>query len=123
MKRNDIVIMEQDKGVVIMNKSKYTEKGLTSLSMKQFQKLDPAKSTEEKVQRILRKIKSKLTIQEYKRLYPTGSCPVKFYSTAKLYKIDPKGLVDDLTIRPIISNINKLTDHLSKYLAKLLAPL
>ena len=41
MKRNDILIMTLDKGrgVVIMNKSKYTEKGLTILSMKQFKKL------------------------------------------------------------------------------------
>ena len=68
MKRNDIVIIKQDKGrgVVIMDKSKYTEKGLAILSTKQFQKLklDPAKSTEEKVQRMIRKIKSKLIIQE-----------------------------------------------------------
>ena len=52
MKRNDIVIMKQDKGtgVIIMVKSKYTEKGLTILSTKQFQKLklDSKKLTEEK---------------------------------------------------------------------------
>ena len=44
--------MKQGKGrgVVIMDKSKYTEKVLTILSTKMFQelKLDPAKSTEEK---------------------------------------------------------------------------
>ena len=53
MKRNNIVIMKQDKGrgAVIMDKSKYTEKSLTTLSTKQFQKLklDPTKSIEEKV--------------------------------------------------------------------------
>ena len=49
-----------------MDRSKYTEKGLTILSTKEFQKLklDPTKSIEEKVQRMPRKIKSKLTIQE-----------------------------------------------------------
>ena len=60
MKRNNIVIMKQDKGrrVVIMDKSKYTEKALTILLTKLFQKLklDPTKSTEEKVQRMVRKI-------------------------------------------------------------------
>ena len=70
MKRNDIVIMKKDKNrvVVIMKKSKYTEKGLAILSTKQFQKLklDPTKSTEVKVQRMVRKVKSKLTIQECK---------------------------------------------------------
>ena len=62
MKRNDTVIMKQDKGrgVVITDKSKYTEKGLTLLSTKQFQKLNlnPTKSTAENVQRMVRKIKS-----------------------------------------------------------------
>ena len=59
-----------------------------------YTKLDPTKSTEEKVQRTLRKIKSKLTIQEYKRLYPSGSSPGNFYGMAKLHRIDSKGLVD-----------------------------
>ena len=52
--------MKQDegRGVVIMDKSKNTEKVLTILSTKMFQelKLDSAKSTEEKVQRMVRKI-------------------------------------------------------------------
>ena len=113
MKRNNIVIMKQDKGrrVIIMDKSKYTEKGLTILLTKPFQKLklDPTKSTEEKVQRMERKIKSKFTIQEYKRLHPSGSCPGKFNGTAMLHKIDSKGLVDDFLNRPIISNINTST--------------
>ena len=38
MKRSDVIFMKQDKGrgVVIMDKSKYTEKGLTLLSTKSF---------------------------------------------------------------------------------------
>ena len=72
---------------------------------------------------MVRKIKSKITIQEYKRLYPSGSCPGKFYGTAKLHKIDSKGLVDNLLIRSIISNIDTSTYNLWKYLAMLLAPL
>ena len=56
-------------------------------------------------------------------MYPSGSCPGKFYGTAKLHKIDTKGPVDDLPIRPIISNINTSTYNISKYVAKLLAPL
>ena len=54
MRRNDIVIMKQHKGrgVLNMDKSKYTEKGLTLLSTKQFEKLylDPTKSKDEKNQ-------------------------------------------------------------------------
>ena len=61
---------------------------------------------------MVRKIKSKITIQEYKRLYPSGSYPGKFYGTAKLHKIDSKGLVDNLLIRSIISNIDTSTYNL-----------
>lgn len=44
MERNDIAIMKQDKGigVVIMDKSIYTEKDLALLSTKRFHKTKPA---------------------------------------------------------------------------------
>ena len=61
---------------------------------------------------MVRKIKSKITIQEYKRLYPSGSCPGKIYGTAKLHKIDSKGLVNNLLVRSIISNIDTSTYNL-----------
>ena len=64
-----------------------------------------------------------LTDQEYKRLYPSGSAPGKFYGTAKLHKISINDDVDKLLIRPIISNIGTPTYQLAKYLAKILSPL
>ena len=71
-KREDIIIMKQDKGsgVVIMDKAKCTEECLALLSTKQVQPLNfnPTKSAESKVQRMLRKMKSKLPIQDCKRL-------------------------------------------------------
>ena len=85
-KREDLVILKQDKGrgVVLMDRHKYSDKCLALLLTKQFTVLnnDPTKTLESKVQRTLRKIKSKFTEQEYKKLYPTGSCPWKFYGTA-----------------------------------------
>ena len=72
---------------------------------------------------MLRKLKSKLPIQDYKRLYPSGSYPGKFYATAKLHKIQLNGAVGDHPIRPIISNIGTATYNLSKHLAKMLSPL
>ena len=119
--------MKHDKGsgVVIMNKPKYHEKCLELLNTDQLTKLnyDPTKKIEAKIQRVLRKIKTNLTSQEYPRLYPTGSCPEKFYGTAKIHKILPTDNVDKLPIRPIVSNINTSTYELAKYLAKLLSPL
>ena len=55
--------MKQDKelGVVIMDKLKYHEKCLMILENENFIKLDrnPTNKTEEKIQRILRKMKNK----------------------------------------------------------------
>ena len=73
--------------------------------------------------RLLRRIKTNLILQEYSRLYPTGSCPEKFYGTGKTHKILPTDNVDKLPIRPIVSNINTSTYELAKYLTKLLSPL
>ena len=67
--------MRQDKlrGVVIIDKDKYTEKGLALLARKKFQKLNfyTTKFTEETVQRMIRKIKSKFKIKRYNsKLFP-----------------------------------------------------
>ena len=104
------------------------------LSTKQFTVVenDPTKPLESKIQRILRKVKSKITDQEYKHLYPTGSQPGKFYGTAKMHKLPVNGNLNDLPLRPIVSNINTSTYNLAfinkltfsnKFLSKLLSPL
>ena len=97
-KNDSIVIMRQDRGgdVAIMDKHKYTEKCLAMLNTKPFSKIrvDPTKKTETKIQRLLLKVKSKLTIQEYHPLHPTGSCPGKFYGTAKIQKLKLNDKVD-----------------------------
>ena len=127
-KREYIAVVKtyKGRGVVIMNRDKYHKKCLELLDMEQFQKLnhDPTKTTERKVQNTLRKIKWKLSINEYKRIYPTGSSPGKLYGTVrKIRKLSDGDSVEKLPIRPIISNLNTATYHLAKYLAKLLSPL
>ena len=76
---------DKEKAVVIMDKQKYTEKCFEMLNTKQFSKIsiDPTKKTDAKIQRVLRQIKSKLTAQEYHRLYSTGSYAGKSYGTTK----------------------------------------
>ena len=52
-------------------------------------------------------------------LYPSGSCPGKFYGTAKIQNISENDTVDDLPIRPIVSNIGTATcDLVNKILSK-----
>ena len=108
-----------------MDRTVYLEKCLDILDTNQFTKLstDPTKETEKKIQRVLRKIKRSFSAQEYSTIYSTGSCPGKFYDTAKVHKLPGNGNVDQLPIKPIVSNIGAATYQLAKYLAKLLSTL
>ena len=108
-----------------MDKDKYIEKCMSLLTTKHFKQVDrdPTKTLESKAERSLRKLKSKLSPCEYKKLYPTGSCPGKFYGTAKLHKLPVNGKIDDLPIRPIVPKINTATYQLAKHLSKVLSPL
>lgn len=121
------MLLRQDKGrgIVIMDKNKYTSKCLNILNTPQFKKLnrDPTKPLEEKIQRAVRKVKNRVSKQEYYRIYPTGSAPGKFYGIAKKHKLPTNGTIDDLPLRPIVSNIGTASYQLAKYLAKLLSPL
>ena len=120
--------MKQDKGrgIVIMDRTKYVEKCLGLLEGDKFIELqeDPTAKFETRVQTCLRKMKKRLGAATYSSIYPTASRPGRFYGTAKLHKLR-EGCkdVDQLPIRPIISNIGTATYKTSKYLAKLLAPL
>ena len=129
IKNKNIVVIKQDKGrgVVLLDKSKYIEKCLEHLNTDNFikQSVDRTKGIEEKLQRNLLKVKSKLDETTYNKLYPSGSNPGRFYGTAKVHKLLPneKNNVEKLTLRPIISNIGTAAYETSRYLCKLLAPL
>ena len=126
-KNKEIVILKPDKGrgVVILDRTKYMENCLSILSTSQFEEIDrdPTVYIEGKVQRTLTKIKDKLPSFVYSKIYPTGSLPGKLYGTAKLHKVANNGTVEELPLRPIISNIGTVTYDLAKYLAQLLKAL
>ena len=56
-------------------------------------------------------------------MYPTGSRPGLFYGTAQVHKLGKGEGLNELTMRPIISNIRTATYDTAKYLNSLLAPL
>ena len=109
----------KDRGVVIWDRSKYLEKCLSILSTSQFAEIDhnPTAYIEGNVQRTLRKVKNKLSLFVYSKIYSTGPSSRKFYWTAKLNKVPNNGAVEHLPLRPIISNIGTATYDLTKYLA------
>ena len=121
------MVLKQDKGkgVVVIDRKTYTEKCLHLLNTDSFIQLDndPAKAIEGKIQRSIRKIRKILTKQEYSRLYPRGLSPGRLYGTTKRHNLKKGSSADDLSLRPIISNVGTASYHLAKHLAKLLSPL
>ena len=118
LRSKGLVILKQDEGnsVVLLDRTVYIDKCLSILNTQQFQQLDisPTTANENKIQHALRKIKSKFTQQEFKRLYPTGSNAGKFYGTTKLHDLLTFGTVDQLPLLPIILNIGTPSYQLSK---------
>ena len=131
-KRDDIVILRQDKGrgVVIVDKTTYISKAEDFLGGQEFIELqdDPTKSFQTKVQDTLREMKKSFgPATTYDKIYPSSARPGRYYGLAKLHKIanrlDEAGIVDELPMRPVISNIGTATYELSRYLAGILKPL
>ena len=103
---------DRDRGIVILDRKHYIEKCLNIVASKQFKKIkkDSTKTWESKVQRTLRKIKSVLRENSYKKLYATGSQPGLYYWMAKVYKLHGKQSLNELTVRPVIYTIGTATD-------------
>ena len=100
---------------------------MTHLNTANFEKLteDKRKSIEEVVQKTLFAMKTDFGEDTYLNIYPSGSNPGKFYGTAKIHKVDLQDTnsIEELPLRPIISNIGTATHKTAQYLSKLLAPL
>ena len=64
----------QRKRRLILDTTKYTEKCMALLNTEHFKNVitDATAATDRKIKKVLRKIKSKFSEQECKRLYPTG---------------------------------------------------
>ena len=109
-RNNSIVVLKQDKGsgVVILDKTIYVDKYLSLLHTSRLMKLhkNPTSSNESKIQLSLKKIKSKFSTEEYKKLCPIGSNTGRFYGTGKVHNIYRNYKVDKLPLRPIVSKIS-----------------
>ena len=94
-----------------MDKSKYKEKCLIVLENGNFKTLghDPTKKKWGKNTMNFMKMKNRLSPQEYLCLYPSGSCPGKFYGTAEVQKISENDTVNELPIRSIVSKFWTVT--------------
>ena len=67
------------------------------------------KQTETKLQNLLGNLKSNMYLkeQDYKYTYPKKLRPGIFYGIARVHKLKENDTVDNLSLRPIISNVEK----------------
>ena len=86
--------------LVVMDRSKYTEKYLEILSSKNVQLLRMTLQNYRNQKYVIleKELKSEVVDQENKHLYPTGSQPGKFYCTVKLHKFLINGNLNDLPL-------------------------
>ena len=123
-KDNDILITKPDKGrgVVILDREEYVQKCLALLNDNSiFKKVDGdilsiIIKLEDKLNRILKKIKNDIGEKIYNDLFVSGSQPGIMYCLPKIHKIGNP-------FRPIISSINSTGYKLAKFLIPMISPL
>ena len=81
-------------------------------------KSDPTSRIKSKLISLLKKIKSEGGIDDtqYKKMYPTGAVPPKFYGLPKIHK-------RSIPLRPIVSSRGSISYEVAKELARILKPL
>ena len=119
---NTRMALTADKGVsmVVMDKEDYNTKSEELLQTSTYQVLstDPTNRHKNKLISLLKSIKAEGGISEttYKKLYPTGATPPKYYGLPKVHK-------KDTPLRPIVSSIGSVTYETAKELSRILKPL
>ena len=119
-KNKNIIISKPDKGrgVVIFNKEDYLNKMDNTLSdissFKKINNVDPLKNTlclEDKLNRFIRKLKdsNKISEQEYKTIYASGSNPGILYGLPKIHK-------PSIPLRPVLSSFKTHNYQLAKFI-------
>ena len=123
-KDKSIIITKPDKGrgVVILNKNEYIQKCEGILGdAAVFKKVDGDMLSiiirlEDKLNRILRKIKNNIGEKIYSKLFVSGTQPGIMYCLPKIHKIGNP-------FRPIISSINTAGYRIAKFLIPMINPL
>ena len=117
------MVLTADKGValVILDRSDYIKKAqelLQDTSTYRSIKGDPTNKLKNRLINILKKIKAEAKIPDniYKKMYPMGASPPKFYGLPKIHK-------KNIPIRPIVSSIGSVSYGVAKELSKIIKPL
>ena len=120
----DIIITKPDKGrgVVLLNRRDYHNKLQTIINDRsKFKQITTDKATyllklEDKLNRLLRSIKTSIGEPTYNALTSFGSIPGVLYGLPKIHKLH-------IPLRPIISTIGTFNYNLAKFLVQIITPL
>ena len=117
------MVLTADKGValVVIDTVDYIRKAKDILEDTNTYRVihtDPTSRLKNKLINILRRIKTATGIQDniYKKMYPTGASPPKFYGLPKIHK-------KNIPLRPIVSSIASVAYGVAKVLADIIKPL
>ena len=117
------MVLTADKGValVVIDTVDYIKKAKEILEDTNTYRVihtDPTSRLKNKLINILRRIKTATGMQDniYKKMYPTGASPPKFYGLPKIHK-------KNIPLRPIVSSIGSVAYGVAKVLADIIRPL
>ena len=117
------MVLTANKGValVVIDRTEYIQKAkdlLQDTSTYGTIKGDPTSKLKNRLISILKKIKAETGMQDniYKKMYPTGASPPKFYGLPKIHK-------KNIPLRPIVSSIGSVSYGVAKELSKIIKPL
>ena len=117
------MVLTADKGValVVIDRVDYIKKAKEILEDTNTYRVihtDPTSRLKNKLINILRRVKAETGMQDniYKKMYPTGVSPPKFYGLPKIHK-------KNIPLRPIVSSIGSMSYGVAKELAGIIKPL
>ena len=117
------MVLTADKGValVVIDRTDYIRKAkelLQDTSTYRTIKGDSTNKLKNRLINILKKIKAETGMQDniYKKMYPTGASPPKFYGLPKIHK-------KNIPLRPLVSSIGSVSYGVAKELSKIIKPL
>ena len=117
------MVLTADKGValVVIDTVDYIKKAkeiLEDTNTYRVIQTDPTSRLKNKLISNLRRIKTATGLQEniYRKMYPTGASPPRFYGLPKIHK-------KNIPLRPIVSSIGSVAYGLAKVLADIIKPL
>ena len=120
-KSHMVLTANKDVALVVIDKIDYIKKAkelLQDTSTYRTIQGDPISRLKNRLINILKKVKAESGMQDniYRKMYPTGTSPPKFYGLQKIHK-------KNIPLRSIVSSIGSVSYGVAKELARIIKPL